>query len=47
MEETSLKHEEIFRLIHEMIGNARSRFVDEGAGCNQSKKIKKTNPNSL
>ena len=30
MEENNLKHEESLRIIHEMIGNARSRIVDDG-----------------
>ncbi|MEO9211040.1 MAG: hypothetical protein ABI208_08075 [Ginsengibacter sp.] len=30
MEENNLKHEESLRIIHEMIGNARSRIVDNG-----------------
>ena len=32
MEEQNLKHEESLRIIHEMIGNARSRIVDNGFG---------------
>lgn len=32
MEESNLKHEESLRIIHEMIGNARSRIVDNGFG---------------
>ena len=32
MEEPNLKHEESLRIIHEMIGNARSRIVDNGFG---------------
>ncbi|MEO6818189.1 MAG: hypothetical protein ABI204_00575 [Ginsengibacter sp.] len=32
MEEQNLKHAESLRIIHEMIGNARSRIVDNGFG---------------
>lgn len=32
MEEANLEHDESMRIIHEMIGNARSRIVDNGFG---------------
>lgn len=32
MEDANMKHEESIRIIHEMIGNARSRIVDDGFG---------------